>query len=310
MLGIAAGLLAGGISAGLFAVALVHAETLLIFLGYLAPFPLFVAGLGTGFIGGLAAAVTGIAGLYLTGSASFAFAYAVLNALPAGFLIALAMHHNSADQKTGWFPEGHLLTAITLYPCLFFLLSVAVTAGQDGGLLGLTSHMMAGISGQIKGKVDADTAIRLNTTVNYITKILPAFLGCAWIFVIMTGLAVAQKSLSQQNWNLRPDFDWRALQIPSWLIFAAAATGLMTLAPAPYDYIGTNLCIMLCVPFFFVGLAVTHSWAATTKVKTFALVLVYIILCLMPWTGLVVTALGAFDQWLNIRQRLTGQKQF
>ncbi len=309
-LGFGGAILAGVVSTAIFAVALAHAETLLVMVAYFTVLPLFLAGLGAGSLNGLAASLIGSAGLLLVQPPSTAIAYVIINALPAAILVALALrHHVTTEQQIEWYSEGNLLAIITLYPCFLFLLVFGLASGENGGLLTMTTKMLTEGTTQFKAQLDASMIDQFTLALNRLVRILPALAGCCWMFVTMLSMIAAQYILQQQNWNLRPGFTLTNLQIPQWLIMAAAATGLVgALAPAPYDYLGLNFCIMICVPFFFVGLAVIHAYAATKRFQMVILVILYVALSRLPWLALLVTVLGVVDQWANFRQRLIAKK--
>jgi len=303
-IGLASGVLAGVVSAGLFGVAFTRAETMLVFLAYLSAVPLFMAGLGSGIVSGALAALIGIAGLVTLRPLDFSLFYAIVMGLPAAGLIVIALYKPVNAETTA---EGNMLTAITLYPCVIFLAVVAAVSGTPGGLLGLTTDAMITAGSAYKDALDTDTYAWFLTTIKGVAKMLPGALGLCWMFIMLLSAVVAQASLAQQKWNLRPSFALKDVCIPNWLVFAAAITGLAgAFAPAPYNYVGTNICVMLFVPFFLVGLAVVHAWAATTKARVWILVVFYILLSL-PWTmvfaAVATLLLGIVDQWVNFRQR-------
>lgn len=298
--------LAGGVSAALFAVATLHAGTILIFLAYGAALPLFVAGLGLGNLASLGASVVGMGGLYTLLSPSYAATYAVLNGAPALLLTFLALRHRFGnDQKVYWYPEGFLMTALALYPCIIFLGASIQTWGQDSGLLAMTIDALNTTVESVRPQLEADAAVKLSSMIEPIAKLLPSITGCAWMIITMVSMILGQHFLTQTKQNIRSDFSLYALHIPTWMIFLVAGTGLIgSFAPAPYDYIGLNLSIMLGTPFLFVGLAVIHAWARTTKSPRTTLTIFYVLASILVWSTLIVAALGVIDQWVNFRQRL------
>jgi hypothetical protein len=309
-LGFIGAVFASGVSATLFAIALMRAETALVLIAYLTAIPLFIAGLGGGSLAGLVASLTGALGLYLVAPSNFAFVYTFVFAIPSIALTALALRYRiGADQKLYWYPEGYLLTAIAIYPCLFFLTVAGLMAGHEGGLLALTTEAFKTIADQFSKQLPADQAALVHAALQRLAKFAPAVVGCTWMVVTIIGMYIAQFLLQQHNWNLREKFSLTGLHVPHWLIYAVALTGLAgTLAPAPYDYFGKNLALILGLPFIFVGLAIVHAWAATTRAPTVLLVVFYVALTLFIWLALVVALLGVLDQWVDFRHRMTRPK--
>jgi len=304
-LGFAGAVLAGGVSAALFAVALNHADSFLFFIIYLASIPLFVSGLSGGPLTALVAAAVGLAGLFATAPSNYGVIYAFIDAVPAVALILLALRYRvGEDRKIYWYPEGLLLTAMALYPCILFAAIAMAASGHEGGLLALTTQFVNEATEPMKTQMPADAAVQVTAMMQKLAVFLPSLTGLSWIFVTLISVVIAQNTNERHGWNLRSGFTLKDLHIPSWLIYAVAVTGLAgTSAPAPYNYIGANLSIILGLPFFFNGLAVVHGWAATHKATIAILIAFYIFLSIIPLAVLLVALLGVIDQWANFRQR-------
>jgi uncharacterized protein YybS (DUF2232 family) len=301
-----AALLAGGISALALGVALSHANSLLIFLSYLTALPIFVVGLATGGANALIASAIGMGVLLFATAPTVVLIYALIFVVPASGLVFLALRYRRSDDgKVYWYPEGYLLTALTLYACLLFLTIAATAAGPDGGLLTITTRLLNEALPQITAQQPPETAARIAEAIPQLARILPALVGCSWIFLMMISGFVGHIIVKQQNWHIRDVFELKSIVIPQWLIAAAALTGLAGFfAPGDYGYLATNVCMMLSLPFFFVGLAVMHVFAGRQKAPMWVLIPFYVVLTLLPQLGLFVALLGAFDQGLNLRQRL------
>ena len=301
----AGAVVAGGVSAALFAAALSHGGTGLVFLAYIAGLPLFLAGLAAGSVAAAAASIAGVAGLYFSEVNALTLVYGIFNALPAVILAALAMH-SRADQKgqTQWCPEGFIITALALYPSLVFVICAGLTWDMDGGLQAMTATAMHTVVELIKDKADEATLVQINGMVDFFARYMPSMAGCTWMIIMMLCMVGAQKILAAVKLNKRSNFSLQSLQMPSWMIFGVAITGVASMvAPAPFDYLGANVAIMLGMPFFFTGLAIVHAWAGTHKYQKLTLTLFYIVISLVVWSVLVVAALGVIDQWVNFRQR-------
>lgn len=302
--------LAGCLSAAAFAFALSHVGTTLVYFAYLAPIPLLISGLASGAISGAVASAVGTLVLLMLPTQNIAFVYAVINAVPSTFLIFLAMRSKQgADGKVYWYPEGYLATALAIYPCLLFAIALFLAADY-GGLLAVSIQTLQDMINQNSAKIDPAIVASFSEMKEPIARMLPSMIGCGWIILMIFSGIVAQSSLKQQKWNIRTPFSLRNIHLPNWLLIAVAACGLaIFVAPAPYDYVGTNLCVMLCIPLFLVGLAIIHSFASTRKTKTPLLILFYVLLSLFPPVGILVALLGALDQTIDFRQRMTNFKK-
>jgi hypothetical protein len=308
-MGYAGAVLAGGISAAIFLVALNHADGPLFFVIYLAMIPVFMAGLGAGALAGMVAVAVALAGLFALEPSNYGVIYIFIYGAPAMALIALALRYRLGDdKKMYWYPEGNLLTAMTVYPCLLFLFLAAISSGHEGGLLDLTTKLISDATEPMKAQMTADDAEQFSAMISKLVVFMPAMAGVSWILVMLIDLVFAQATLQKQGWNLRNGFAIQELEIPNWLVYAVAITGLAGAgAPAPFNYLGANLSIILGVPFFFSGLAVTHAWAARQKAALAILIVFYILLCLIPLAALFVALLGVIDQWAHFRRRMRNQ---
>lgn len=311
IIGLTCSIAGGAISAALLSAAFLHPQTMLVFLACLAGIPLLMAGLGTGVFGALVAGGAGLTSLsFAAGPLNFADVYVTVYAVPAVLLTMIVFPPTGNMKKNKTPVEGSLMTAVTLYPCLIFLTVFSAILYGGGDALTLTVQTLHGAFEPVRKDVDPETFAKFSSFLDQLAPLLPAILGSTWMFSMMGSVIIAQMALQQQGWSLRPNFSLQALHIPNWLIIAAAATGIAGLAaPAPYGYLGSNLCFFLCVPFFFVGLAVVHAWADTTKVRGLVLVVFYIAVSLLVWVILLVTFIGVLDQWLNFRQKLAGMKK-
>ena len=63
---------------------------------------------------------------------------------------------------------------------------------------------------------------------------------------------------------------------------------------------------MLCVPFFFVGLAVIHAYAKTKPLRWVILFGTYASVLVFGWPAAALVILGFVEQWTGMRRRLGG----
>ena len=309
--GLAAAILAGGLSVTFMLVAMMHSTTSLIFLAYFCAVPLYLAGLGAGALAGILATVVGALSLYFTEEhANFSVLYIVIYGVPAMTLCRLALRYRMDDaQKVHWYPEGKFLTALTLYPCALFLLAVGAASSHPGGLLALTSEAMKEHTAQFAARFPETQPELFERAVDNAANFIPAFMAYFWIFVSIFSVGGAQYMLRQQKWSLRSDMRLINIRLPVALIYSVAVVGLAgVFAPAPYDYIGKNLSMILILPYFFAGLAVLHASLASIKHSGFVIFAFYVLMVALPMIALIVAAVGVVDQWADFRQRIFARK--
>lgn len=311
------GALAGAASAFLLIFALSNPGTPFVGLTYVASVPLFLAGLSMG-VGAVAlGAVVGTGAVAAFMPPAYAAFFALLYALPATFLTAMALRSRvNARGQTEWDQGGNLLTTMSVYPALLFLLLFIAVGDNNGGLLAMTQAAMTGAEDKflallVEGREpnDQERAI-IKRMIEVAPAFIPGMAMLAWIFTTAVSMGFAYSIAWRQKWVLRPGFSLGNMQLPNWVVYAAAATGLLAaFAPAPFDYLGRNLAIVLAAPFFFVGLAVTHALFNRTRAALLLLVVFYLIMGLVPYVALVVAMVGAVDQWVDFRKRYASGSQ-
>jgi hypothetical protein len=311
------GALAGAASAFLLVFALSNPGTPFLGLTYVASVPLFLAGLS---MGAGAAALGGVIGTVAVAAfmpPAYAAFFALLYALPATFLTELALRTRAnAQGQAAWDQGGNILTAMSVYPALLFLLLFIAVGDSNGGLLAITQTAMAGAEDKFLALVTEgrEPNDQQRAIVKKMIEVTPAFIPgmamFAWIFTTAVSMGFAYSIAWRQKWALRPGFSLGDMQVPNWVVYAAAATGLLAaFAPAPFDYLGRNLAIVLATPFFFVGLAVTHALINQTRASLFLLVVFYLVMGVFPAVVLLVAMLGAVDQWVGFRKRFASGSQ-
>ena len=308
--------LAGIVSALILAYALLHSGTILVLAAYIAAVPLFMAGFGLGLLPGFFAAGFGAACLFAVTPAAFGIYYLVADAVPALALMAIAMRPRLSPRGTiEWASEGALASALAVYPCLVFLGIFILLMGQDGGLLAMTLSAFDDFMPQVNAMlaqngqtVTPDMTLKVHDYLQSLAYVAPALAMCAWIFSTLIALIAAQALLQQHQWSLRPAFSLVEMRMPNWMVFVVAVAALAgALAPSPFNYVGTNVAIALSVPFFFVGLAVVHAWAASKRFNLLILIAVYLIIAIIPYLALPIILIGGVDQWADFRKRLAAK---
>ena len=63
---------------------------------------------------------------------------------------------------------------------------------------------------------------------------------------------------------------------------------------------------VLCLPFFFLGLAVVHAFARRRALRWPILFGIYGLVIVFGWPAAALVVLGFVEQWAGIRQRLGG----
>ncbi len=267
------------------------------------PLPLFATGLGLGLAAGAVAALAAMIAVALvtefTGMVVFAIAYAV----PALMVVRFALLNRMAeDGTTEWYPPGQMLAWIALFGIGAFAAAAVFTGTGTGGLRAeISSYVdtMRGLSGQSSDSVDQVFAT--------IKLIFPVIVTTWWMIIMVVNGVLAQKMLERRGLNRRPGPDLRTTALPPWLAgVMVAATVAALLGSEWLEFLGINIALILCVPYFFVGLAVLHMVSAAWSIRRAILFAAYVLLLLFSWTAVVVAGIGFLEHWTGLRERFGG----
>ncbi len=280
---------------------------------YLAPLPLLMVGLGLGAKAVAVAGVTGFMVAGLTGGATTAGLYVLLNALPAALIVRQALMQRPTGPAGGvqWYPVGSILGWLTVLGAGTFL--TAVLASHAVGEAGIEGTVSTYLDRAFEIMVPALGAADRANRVAAFTPLFPGIVVTSWLVMTVVNGALAQALLVRMGRGLRPQTGLADLKLPEWmsaLLVTSAAVAL--LGPGELEYIGRNLVIILAVPFFFLGLAVIHALARRVvplgKLLAVFYFVFYVLLLIIGWAAMMVVAgIGLIEQWGGgLRRRFAG----
>lgn len=284
-------------------------------LAYLAPLPLFLAGLALGLTALLAAGASAfvIVGL-ASGSLMAAGLYLGIEVLPVAVLVRQALLSRpvmAGEEGSGieWYPLGRLTALLAAMAATVLVIIWLVFAGSEGGLeAAVRTFLNAGLQGMLQAG-GAETG-EITPAIALMAALFPGIAAASWVVMIAVNGALAQGLASRFGRNLRPSPDMATLELPRALLVAlvvAAVVGLV--APGGLGYIGRNLLVVLGMAYLFAGLAVVHGFILKLAARQVLLVVVYVTMVLFGWPVLLVMLLGIVDQLFGLRRRFAGPTQ-
>ena len=303
--------LGAGLLAVLFYASVATGREETLFLSFFTQLPLFLAGLGLGYPAVVVAAIAGVAFCLLLVSVSYgvalvlALAFAFLHAGPVILFVRQALlSRTDAEGNREWYPLGHLVAWVAGTGAAFFLVLFFVLAGGEQGIeavvRGFLSEMLTSIL-----QTPTPQAERL---VEAIAPFFPAFAIGWWLFMVIANGALAQGLLVRFGRNVRPSPDFAKMKLPDWLTYTTAGAALVLIAaePGSVKFFSRNLVLILCVPFFLLGLAVVHTTARTyVAYPRWVLIPFYFLFILFGgFAAAIVTGFGFVEQAIGIRRRL------
>ena len=288
-------------------------------LAYLAPLPLFLAGLALGLSALLAAGAAACVIVALaSGSVIAAGLYLGIEVLPIAVLVRQALlsrpvvggvADGAGAGALEWYPVGRLTGLLVAMAAAVLVVIWLVFAGSEGGLEGTVQMFLnAGLQGMLQaGGAEAE---EMTPAIALMAALFPGIAAASWVVMIAVNGALAQGLASRFGRNLRPSPDMATLELPRVLLGAlvvAAVVGLV--APDGLGYIGRNLLVVLGMAYLFAGLAVVHGFILRLTARQVLLVVVYVTMVLFGWPVLLVMLLGIVDQLFGLRRRFAGPTQ-
>ena len=282
---------------------------------YLAPLPLFLAGLGGGASAATVAGATGIMTAGLIGGAMAAGVFGLVHALPAWMVVRQSLLQRTASDGTAaWFPAGHSLCWLAALGAA--LLLVAATASWGAGT-SVSEVISIGLDRGVTGLMPNLSIEQRLEIIGFMAPFFAGGIGTSWMIMAVVNATLAQGILVSLGRNLRPSPRLADLELTGWLGWtlagAAGAALLGVLLEAPeLKYIGRNLVMILTVPFVILGLAVIHALArrlsfSGTFLAVFYVVLVYFILNNSGWIIVLLALMGMIEDWSGLRVRFAGR---
>ena len=296
--------LAAGVAAGiLYSAAFLGSWGAVIFI-FLSIFPLVFVGLGRG---AMSAGLAGLVGAttvgLLGGVAGSALVFLFTNAIPAAWLSRQALLSRAGLSGMEWYPPGRLVAWLSAFPAVYFLAVVVFFLDAPGGpqegiaaALGVSPELLAGMFGDAPADGFLPTAADL-------TVLLPSSLATGWVIMMTLNLLLAQGVLARLNINRRPALSLIDMELPTVLLAAAALAIILAAFPDVLGYIGQTLMVIFLVPYFFLGLALVHTWTRPWPARHFLLFMFYLLLLLIGWLIILVTGMGIVEHFGRFRKR-------
>ncbi|WP_137392458.1 DUF2232 domain-containing protein [Rhodoligotrophos defluvii] len=312
-----------GIGAGLAAAALystvISYSLLAIVLLYLAPLPLFIAGLGWG------AVTAGIGAL--TGTATMAFAAGLrpglLFLLSVGIAPTLisyvallsrdtteAVDHEGAPVAGGrdYYPEGRLVLWTALVAGLLITATILML-GPDAESFRATLREAINrvLAAQPAPGGPAGTEAERAALVDLFVRLMPPASGVLWLIASLVNLYLAARIVVMSGRTLRPWAPFSALAFPRSAALAPLAALIAALLPGTIGLIGEVFVALLLTAFAIVGLATIHKRTLGMASRPLLLGALYATIIVFNW--LVVLALSGLGIAQTLMRPAVGPSQ-
>lgn len=295
-----------GLSAAILFAAWLSGSVWALALTYLAPLPLFAAGLSLGVGAAAIAATSATIAVLAAGGFALALFFGLVNAAPVLLLTRQALlRRNDADGRMEWYPPGQLVMSLAGIATVAFVLTVVMSLGSDGGLEG---YMRVSLAQTLKAFAPPDAPAEANEAIAAVlARYMPGLLAGTWIQMMAVTAVFAQGLLALAKQNLRPSPRMADIELPTWLPLGAAIVAAGAFMPGFAGFAGANLLIVAMVTFIFAGLALIHAFVGGWNNSRLWLTLVYTFTFVFTWPAVLVALLGVADTSIGLRRRIVAR---
>jgi Predicted membrane protein (DUF2232) len=293
-----------GLSAAILFAAWLSGSLWALALTYMAPLPLFAAGLSLGLGAAAIAATSATVAVLVAGGFALAVFFALVNAAPVLFLVRQALlQRRQADGGTEWYPPGMLVMWLAGIAVAAFAALILAHTGTEGGL---EAHMRASLAQTLKSFAPPNAPPGANEAVaTVLARYMPGLLAVTWMQMMALNAVLAQYLVALAKQNLRPSPRMADIELPSWLPLGAAIVAAGAFMPGFAGFAGANLLLIVLATFIFAGLAVVHAFAGSWNNSRVWLTLVYVFTFVFTWPAVLVALLGVADTSLGLRRRIS-----
>jgi hypothetical protein len=275
-------------------------------LSYLAPLPLFMAGLALGVGGAAVAAASAAIVIAVAGSLALGFTFAVTYVAPALIMTRQALlRREDMTGRTVWYPAGALVLSLAGLAVVAYLALLVAFASAEGGLEG---SLRATLQQAFRAVAPPDAPPGTGDALAALfARYAPGLMAVTWMQMIAVNGVLAQALLSASKRNLRPSPAMADIQLPKWLVVATAILALGAFFSEIADAVAQNLLIIALATFLFAGFAVIHAVSARWNYRRLWLGVIYTVTFAFPWPVLLIAGLGIIETSIGLRRRAMGR---
>lgn len=307
------GLLAGLVSAVLFASAAAGSIVGLMVLFLLSPLPIAIAGLGWGWSAAAVGAVSGAAIIAIATTPRAAVFHLLALGMPAAVLsyFALLNRETVADPagppQTEWYPLGRVVAFAALWGGLLATFALLSTATD---IEGLTQQLRATIERMFvrpdmprPANMPKLTPEQLSQMTSLMVVSFAGITATSWFLLGIANLWLGGWVAAKSGRLVRPWPDLSTLALPrsAPLAFAAAIAG--TFLPGIGGLVASGFAGALFAAFMLVGLAIVHHVSRGHAARGMIIAGVYASLLLLnPFSGIIIAMLGLAEPLSPLRR--------
>ena len=313
------GIIAGLAAAALYATVITGAAVALI-LFYIAPLPLFIAGLGWGAVSAVAGGIAGTVALSAAVDFRLGGVFAITVALAPVVLSHLALKSRPLPAEEGqaspgveWYPEGRLVIWTAGLAVILVTATLFVTGTGPAQLRELLGEMMQRIM-DIQGTAgvpeNPELQSRMKDFVDVAALFVPAISASVWIAATLLNMALASKVLTASGRNVRDWAPFRNLTLPAGTEYAfVISIACAFLLTGTFGLVAKTATLALLTAIGILGLATIHFLVKDLPTRVMMLTALYALLFVFPGIGVLPVLAIAFGELifgLRARKQASG----
>jgi hypothetical protein len=300
-----------GLGAGL-AAALVYSAAntgtpAALILFYVATLPLFIAGLGWGWVtAGLAAIAGTFAVMFVLGPIGGLIFMLAIGA-PAAWLSYLSslsrQTQTAAGPRQEWYPPGHLIAWCSVIGGCLILPAIATFGfslkAYEASIRDVFERLISNGAQQSSGMPPGLDAEHLATL---FVRYMPPLSVIIWMATTLACMYLAARIVLISGKSRRPWPDLMRFELPSGLTIALAAALVASFLPGLVGLISGAFAAGFAFAYTLLGLAVLHVVTLPSPMRPIFLGAIYFALLFLGWTGTVLSWTGALVAILGLAE--------
>jgi len=305
------GIGAGAAAALLFA-SVTTGSFLSIFLFYLAPLPVMIAGLGWSHWAALLAALTGAIAVAAIFGGVFFFAFVAGIGAPAWWLTYLSALArpvpagvHGAEPSLEWYPPGRLVLWAAILGALVVIVAIP-NFGLDAETFRAGLH--AALSRMIRPEGAADALPNTSRLVDFLVTVVPPAAAVIATVTSMVNLWLAGRIVSFSRRLPRPWPDIPAMTFPPLSAAVLAVAVALSFTGGIVAIAATIAGASLIMAYGVLGFAVLHTVTRGQSSRPILMGGIYASVIVFGWPLLMLVLLGLADMFFGLRARFAARR--
>lgn len=311
-----------GLASGVLFASVLGGSALAITLIFLAPLPIYIAGLGWGPIAAVLGGAGGLAVVIPVLGPKSAIGFLSTLAVPAIFLCYLLSLRRQPPASTPrterntepaasveWYPLGRVIAWAALIAGIISALSV-LFLGTD--FESYRTAINAILDRTILNDISSGAAMPFSKSVlakyrETVIWMLPAASALVWLLGAVTNIWLAGRITKASGLLARPWPDLALIDYPRNFIFGFAASVLAAFMPGFPGLIATGFAAAFFFAYVLLGLAIIHTITRNLAMRAMLLFTLYFGLLAFGWISFLIAIIGLGEPLFKLRERMTNR---